>query len=166
MTDPPVFLLDANVFMQAARQYYAFDLVPAFWQALLTHAAGGRVRSIDRVKGEVDKGNDDLKQWATDKFHSWFESTGTVAVLGVYPQIIAWAQGQAQFTEAAKAEFASVADGWLVAYAKTNGCIVVTLEKFDPLIKRKIPIPNVCRAFSVPNMDTFEMLRVLGVKLG
>ena len=28
---PRVFVLDSNVFIQAKRHYYAFDLVPNFW---------------------------------------------------------------------------------------------------------------------------------------
>ena len=76
-----------------------------------------------------------------------------------------WVQGQDQFSDAAKADFARGADGWLVAYAKAKGCIVVTLETINLDIKRKVPIPNVCQAFGVQFVDTFEMLRRLGVQL-
>ena len=31
------YLLDANVFMEAHRRYYAFDLCPGFWECLLHH---------------------------------------------------------------------------------------------------------------------------------
>ena len=75
-----------------------------------------------------------------------------------------WVQAQDQFSDAAKADFATGADGWLVAYAKSKGLIVVTHEVLDPSIKRKVPIPNVCEAFSVNYVDTFEMLRQLGVR--
>ena len=67
-----------------------------------------------------------------------------------------------QFTEAARTEFASVADGWLVAYAFVNGLIVVTHEEFAPDVKRKVPIPNLCVEFDVEFANTFEMLRTLG----
>lgn len=49
MTGEPPYVLDANVFIEAARRYYAFDLAPRFWESLEHHAANGRVRSIDRV---------------------------------------------------------------------------------------------------------------------
>lgn len=77
-----------------------------------------------------------------------------------------WSQNQSQFTEAAKAEFASVADGWLIAYALAKGCAIVTHEQFDPNIRRRIKIPNACRAFDVPYIDTFQMMRTLEVELG
>ena len=77
-----------------------------------------------------------------------------------------WSQGQAQFTTAAKAEFARVADGWLVAYALAKVCIVVTHEQFNSEAKARIMIPNACRAFGVQYVDTFQMMRELGVRLG
>lgn len=44
-----IYLLDANVFIEAAQGYYAFELAPGFWQALLYHAVNGRIQSIDRA---------------------------------------------------------------------------------------------------------------------
>lgn len=167
MRTPPKYVLDANVFIQAARRYYAFDLVPSFWQALTEHAENGRVQSIDRVKAEIDRGQDALKDWANRDFHHWFISTKQADVIEAYSQIMVWAYNQSQFTNAAKAEFARAdnADAWVVAYAKAKGYVVVTQEQFDPNIKRGIPIPNACQAFSVLPVDTFQMLRDLGVTL-
>lgn len=57
------YLLDANVFIEAKRRYYAFDLCPGFWDCLVSHHQGDRIQSIDRVKQELERG-DDLLQWA------------------------------------------------------------------------------------------------------
>jgi len=35
------YVLDANVFIEAARRYYAFDIAPPFWESLVQHAANG-----------------------------------------------------------------------------------------------------------------------------
>lgn len=70
MTDGPVYLLDADVFMTAARSYYAFDVAPAFWQGLVRQASNGRLLSIDRVKDEIQRGKDDLVTWANGTFSS------------------------------------------------------------------------------------------------
>lgn len=75
-----------------------------------------------------------------------------------------WSFGQNQLTTEAKSEFARCSDGWLIAYAKVKGLTVVTHEKFNAYIKRKIPIPNVCKVFNVQYIDTFNMLRKLGIK--
>lgn len=168
MSASPVYLLDTNVFIEAARRYYAFDIAPAFWQSLIDLAADGRVVSIDRVKAEIDRGKDDLTTWVNSNFHETFATTSDPDVLTVYRDIITWAQAQTQFTDAAKAEFALAnnADAWVVAYAAAKSCIVVTHEQLDPNVRRKIPIPNACQAFNVSYVDTFQMLRALGVRLG
>ncbi len=76
-----------------------------------------------------------------------------------------WSQNNPQFLPIAKAEFATVADGWLVAFARARNYAVVTHETFDANIRRRIKIPNVCQAFHVPFFDTFQMLRNLSIRL-
>jgi hypothetical protein len=168
-SSPTRHVLDADVFMQAARHYYAFDIVPGFWQALVQHAQAGTVLSIDRVRTkEIDRGNDDLKDWANTAFLPWFAPTDEGDVIDAYRRVMHWAYTQAQFTDAAKAEFADEgnADAWLVAYALAKGCVLVTHEQFARDAKARIPVPNVCQAFGVEVVDTFQMLRALGVRLG
>lgn len=164
MTTEPVYVLDANVFIEAARRYYAFDLAPRFWESLVHHAGTGQIRSIDRVKRELDRGRDELAAWADREFSHWFCSTDETDIVECFRDIMAWIYGQRQFSDAAKADFANGADGWLVAYSKVRGCVVVTHEMPAPDARRKIPVPNVCEAFGVPYLDTFEMLRALGIR--
>jgi uncharacterized protein DUF4411 len=159
------FVLDANVFIQAYRGYYAFDLCPGYWAALLAHHDGARLCSIDRVKGELVGGGDALADWAARTVPAaFFAATIDPAVTGWFGQMMAWVQAQAQFLPAAKADFAVKADGWLVAYAKAFGFAVVTLEVSNPSVKRKVPIPNVCDAFGVEHLGTFDMLRALATQ--
>jgi hypothetical protein len=167
VSDSPKYLLDANVFMQAARQYYAFDLVPAFWKALVDHASKDRLLSIDRVKDEIERGKDELAQWANGTFRTYFVSTNEDDVLQAYGEIMRWAQAQNQYSEAAKAEFADQknADAWIVAFAKAKGCVVVTHEQPAPESRNKIKLPDACQAFGVPWTGAFSMLRALGVRL-
>lgn len=169
MSDPQQsqYVLDSNVFMEAARRYYAFDIAPAFWHGLVAHAGNGRVCSIDRVKDEIDRGNDELKEWANSDFHSWFATTDQADVISAYGRIMVFVNGQDQYTDAAKADFSRVdnADAWIVAYALAKGHCVVTHEQFDPNARAKVPMPNVCRPLSVPWTDTFQMLRDLGIRL-
>jgi hypothetical protein len=161
---PLGFALDANVFIEAARRYYAFDLAPLFWDSLINQAANGRIRSIDRVKQELERGKDSLADWINKKFSDNFASTDDEDIVKCYGEIMKWVKNQDQFSDAAKYDFAGVADGWLVAYAKVKGYWVVTHEIMNIEIKKKVPIPNICKAFNVPFVDTFEMLRSLGVR--
>jgi len=160
------FLLDANIFIEAHRRYYAFDIAPPFWNALINNAKNGRLLSIDCVESELKRGGDELSDWASGSFHQFFASTDEKAITEAYREIMVWSQSQVQFTESAKNEFARAADGWLVAYALAKDCIVVTHEQFRPEAKNEIMIPNACKAFGVEYVDTFQMMRALGVRLG
>ncbi|MGB9780655.1 DUF4411 family protein [Caldanaerobacter sp.] len=164
MIENNIYVLDANVFIEASRRYYAFDIAPAFWEALVKNAEKGYIITIDHVKQELEKGNDTLSHWMKNTFHHWCKSTSENDVISIYENVIKWVQAQNQFSDKAKYDFAGGADGWLIAYAKAKGCVVVTHEEFKSDIKRKVPIPNVCRAFNVPYINTFEMLRSLGIK--
>jgi len=157
-------VLDANVFIEAARRYYAFDLAPRFWQSLSSCVLQGHIQSIDRVKKELLQLQDDLSGWVQDGgFGNGFVPTDTDDVVQIYRDIIGWVYGQPQFLPGAKTGFASGADGWLIVYAKTRECIIVTQEVLARDAKRTVPIPNVCQAFAVPYVDTFGMLRALGI---
>jgi hypothetical protein len=78
-----------------------------------------------------------------------------------------WANSQMQFNDSAKAEFsrAENADAWVIGFAVAKEYVVVTHEQLDPAIRRRVPIPNVCEEFDVEFVDTFQMLRSLGVRL-
>jgi hypothetical protein len=160
------FVLDANVFIEAHRRYYPFDICPGFWKALIVQHEAKRVFSIDRVEKEIAEGKDRLTVWARESApQGFFKKTADQAVIAGYSKMVTWVQNEPQYDEEAKATFASVADDWLVAYAKKNGHVVVTEETYSSRAKRTVPIPNVCQQFSVQYMNTFEMLRVLGIKL-
>ena len=163
----PVYVLDSDVLMQANRMYYAFDICSGFWDSLVLHQSRSMVKSIDKVLDEINggQGMDALKRWARDIIPpDFFCSTNDADVLLRYGEIVNWVDRQ-DFTQSAKSEFASVADGWLVACGKAKNQIVVTLETSEPERKNKVKIPDVCHAFDVQCKDTFYMLRALGVNL-
>ena len=162
---PPIYVLDANVFIQAHRRWYTFDICPGFWLALLHHHKAGRIVSIDRVRKEIVAG-DALADWAKDEApSSLFASTADQAVASQFAAMMRWVQAQAQFRLEAKAEFAQEPDGWVAAYAKTHSDhVVVTHEEFSPDAKKRVPLPNVCRQFGVNYIDTFLMLKDLKVQ--
>ncbi len=159
------YVLDANVFIEAHRTYYGFDLCPGFWNALRLHHAAKRVFSIDRVRMELAQGKDALSDWARDKAaETFFKRTASQHVAGAFGTLMNWVQNEPRFTVEAKAEFAAAADGWVIAYAIANGLFVVTHEEYAPEVKRRVPIPNVCLEFGVHYCNTFEMLRELKVQ--
>jgi len=164
MTPSRRYVLDANVFIEAHKRYYAFDICPGFWVALFNNHGSGRICSIDRVRAEIVGQDDALSNWAQGLPSSFFAGTADSSVGGVFANIMTWVQSQSQYLPAAKTSFASGADGWLVAYAKTQSLWVATDEMANPNIKRKVPIPNVCDAFGVDYLGSFDLLRALGAK--
>jgi hypothetical protein len=62
-------------------------------------------------------------------------------------------------------EFLAGADPWLIAKAMTmHDCVVVTHEQFNPQIKRKFSIPNVCQTFGIHWINTFQALDATGAE--
>jgi hypothetical protein len=159
------YLLDANAFIEASNRYYAFDICPGFWSSLVAMHESKRVFSIDRIADELKEQDDEVKEWVETKVpDTFFKKTEDQAVIDKFQEMVNWVYAQPQSTDVAKAEFASVADGWVVAYASVNGLIVVTHEQYAPDARRKVPIPNVCVEFDIEYANTFEMLRELGEK--
>lgn len=165
-TPSPSYVLDANVFIQAKRRFYPFDICPGYWDALSWHASQGVICSVDKVEDELQQGKDSLWDWTKTSFDlTAFRSTNNLDVITEFGPLMTWVQAQSQFIPAAKAQFATVADGWLIAYAKSTNSVVVTLEEHNPDTKKKVPMPTVCQAFGVEWITPFEMMRRLGIKL-
>ena len=157
------FSLDANVLIAAHRNYYAPDLCPGFWQFLQHYGSAGRLSSIDRVRDEIT-GPAELLQWVNQRPASFFVSTADAQVFDAFREMQTWVQGTEQFSPEAKEEFARVADGWLAAYAKAHNTVLVTNEAFNPEVRKKVPLPVLCRRFDIRWMDTFSMLRRIGAR--
>lgn len=136
------YLIDANIFITASRTYYDFDFGNSFWNFLVEQAKNGKLASIDKVLDELNKGDDKLKKWANNQRN--------------------------QYSQNAIDEFMKEnnADTWLVALALTNinKYVIVTFEKENNQIKRKIPIPNVCKAFNIEYYNLFQMLKKMEFK--
>ena len=165
MSAQPQYLLDANIFIEAKQRYYQFDVCPGFWDWLLWHCAGGQCCSVDHVRNELLKINDDLAEWVKNNVNRQaFHDTTAPATTTAYAAVMQWVNGNPQFKVEAQSQFAAGADGWLVAYAMVNDRVLVTHEVHEPAARKRVPIPNVCRQFGVPYQNGFEMLKDLQAK--
>ena len=158
-----MYLLDANIFIQSNRAHYGLDFVPAFWDWLEHGHQAGVLCSIDKIKEELDAGQDDLTSWATGHKPLFLSVDQTVGPS--LAQLAAWATSPtAAYSAAAVAEFLSSADYQLVAYALAHKHVVVTYEVSAPGSKKKIKIPDACLAMGVKSIDPYKMLRAQSVK--
>lgn len=159
-----MFLLDANVFINASRLYYSPDIAPTFWQWLAAEHIKGNIGSIVRVRQEIDDGTaGPLKTWAAGLPASFWLSPDSHAPSSM-AQLAAWTTDPArQYTQAARAEFLSVADYFLVAQAHAGGHKVITFELPAPQSKKRVLIPDACSAMNVPYREPFGLYRQLGL---
>lgn len=157
-----MYLLDANVLIDAKNRYFAFDIVPAFWDWLGAQHSAGKVFIVQAVHDEIISGADELANWAKAQPAS-FRLAPTAADTPSLAAVSAWANGRG-FKAAAVSDFLQAADYFIVAQALTLGYMVVTHEKPDPSSKRRIKIPDACAAVGVSWMTPFEMLRAEGAK--
>lgn len=158
-----MFLVDANVLIEAKNRYYAFDIAPGFWDWLDHAHRSGSACSIEAVRKVLLKGSDELAVWAR-RNTAFFRAIdqGTTQHFG---PLTAWA-AQGNFTPAALAEFTgNDADYLLVAYAREHQHTVVTHERSQPDARKRVMIPDACMAMGVNTADTFQMLRQSGAQL-
>lgn len=160
------YLLDANILIRAYRFVYPMDIMPSFWESLLAKAKDGRFALLDQIVDEILVKEDQLSEWLMihrDKIAilDSYEPNVTVE----YRKIINDVMNDSQYNRSAKTAFADSVDSWLITYAYANGYTIVTEEKYDPQIKRKVQIPNVCKKFGVRCINTIEFLREVGIKI-
>lgn len=152
------YLLDANVFIEAKNVYYSFDVCPAFWAWIDDACRRGVVCSVERIRLEIEQGQDELSEWVADDARRipMFRAPDQ-ATLASVAQLSQWASNN-NFKAAAVAEFLSSGDLYLIADAHAHGDTVVTRERYAPDTKR-VKIPNVCQAFDIPCVPPFQMLK-------
>lgn len=166
------YCLDTNVFINSAREYYAFDIAPPFWEALVQWGQEKRLCSVELVYRELTEkflGEDDpLKGWSKTHRSSLFVELDE-ATYAEFGQIANWVN--AEYEQHQVEAFLDSADPGVIAYAKAHQLSVVTLERLGnhtrnprtrKLQAKKVFIPNVCQHFHVRYLNTFDMLRELG----
>ncbi len=127
----PIYLLDSNIFIQAHRMYYPFDVVPSFWNKILELSNKGIICSIDKVRKEICETNnpDSLSKWCENDLSNDFFADSSSAV-NFYAKIALWANNSSHFNQAAIDDFLTtdLADPWLIAAASVHGYTIVTEE--------------------------------------
>jgi hypothetical protein len=118
-----LYLLDANILITAARDFYNFDFGNNFWDFLVLKAEDNRIKSIDKVYDEIIGGNDRLKEWAKTDFFEHFLDTTEAEVLNNYSELMEWVGKQkGKYNQNAINIFTKEnnADPWLIAYTMKN----------------------------------------------
>lgn len=102
------YLLDTNIFIQAHRVYYPFDVVPHLWNKFVELSERGLIFSIDKVKNEICYSNDPdiLASWCLNELNDNFFIDSSSCV-DVYADISNWVYSSQHYTSIAKINFFS-----------------------------------------------------------
>lgn len=158
-----MYLIDANVLIEAKNRYYAFDIAPGFWAWLDCAHTEEIACSLEAVREELLEGDDELADWA--KGNTSFFRPVDQATTQHFSTLTAWATSQ-YYTPAALSDFTgNNADYLLIAYAREHQYTIVTHERSQPNARKRVLIPDACLAMGVSTVDTFQMLRDTGARL-
>lgn len=155
-------LLDANVFIEAQRHYYAMDLARGFWDWLEAEVSLPDVRSIRPVFDEMKDYGDLLSGWIRSIGHQLFLDLEADMLIHL-PEIGEWVEGHPA-KRAKKNLFLAGADPFLISACWARGWTLVTQET-SAGNKGDLKIPDACRAFGVSYTNTFELMRARSVRL-
>jgi len=157
-----LFLLDANVLIDANRDYYPLDRVPEFWGWLVFQGLHGRVKIPIEIYEELKNGNDALAVWIKmeeTKQALLFEEEVDISLIQIVLD-----QGYA--SDLADDEVQRLGrDPFLVAYALKDPTLrnIVTTENSKPRKTRANKhIPDICNSFGISWSNTFEFIKRLG----
>lgn len=167
------FLIDANTLMTASRFFYAYDLVPSFQKTFEDKIKAGNIVLLDIVKAEIDKGQDELKQWVSER-EDVFEICNHVdpEIIPKYAEVMQYIQECGFYNEKGLNDWArnEVADPWLIAAAAAKGYKLITFEQSAGSLNVKnksgrVKIPDVAKHFDVEVHNLYHMMRQLKITI-
>ncbi len=158
-----LFLLDANVLIDANRDYYPIDRVPEFWDWLLAQAGQGKalmpVETYEEVVLPRSSNPGLLEQWLIENRNQ------IVFDESVNPELVAKVTEKGYANDLTDEDIEKMGcDPFLIAYAMVDPSdrVVVTNEHSKPKKTRaNRHIPDVCKDFDIRCYNTFQFIREL-----
>jgi hypothetical protein len=158
MAAVPIYWLDTNVFIQAKNGPYKFKVFGVFWAFLHEQIDAGTIRCPKMVYQEIVKNEeerDDLANWIKTRRQSGLFVDSDPDVQRVMNRVADHVIEN--YAQQHAGHFLSGADPWLIAHAIHTEGTVVTHESAKRPDAKTARIPDVCDAFKVPCIDTYEM---------
>ena len=163
-----LYILDANVLIDANRDYYPIQRVPEFWDWMFEMGSHELIKVPEEIYEEIvtppSRRPDELAEWL--KVHK-----DTMVLDDQVSQVLVARvveQGYAQ--DLTDEEIEKVGrDPFLVAYALADipaRCVVTTEISKPCRIRANRRLPDVCRSLEVSCIHTFELIRNLNFYTG
>ena len=159
-----LYLLDANVLIDANRDYYPIARVPEFWSWLTHMAEQGNAKVPLEIYEELIEGGDPLSDLLRAYRQHFLLQEST------RPDLVRKVIQQGYADDLTDEEIAKMGrDPFLVAHALAipgRRCVVTTEASRPKRTRANRHIPDVCRDLGVPSCNTFELLRRLDFSTG
>jgi hypothetical protein len=155
-----LYLIDANVLIQAHEDYYPVDRIPQFWTWLLEMADKNIVKVPRVIFDEVTPPPGPLADWVKQKEVRDLMILGEPIARARVTYILEHGYGP----ELNDVEIEKIAkDPFLVAAAMAApDRVVVTREVSKPKRQRaNRKVPDICDRFDVPVITDFQLYRIL-----
>lgn len=156
-----IYLLDANVLINANNFYYSFDAVPQFWEWLIHMGNSDYVKIPLEIYQEIKNGTDDLSQWI--KIPD--VKSSLLLQEDPNPSYLTFVVNNGYANDLTDIEFQSLGmDPFLISYAynQNGNRTIVTAEGSKPSCKRQNRhVPDVCSDLGIPFCNQFEFAKAL-----
>ena len=171
-----LYLLDANIYIQAQGSYYDMEFCPGFWEFLDQATIVKQLASIKEIQtelkqptppkakaGEKQKEEDKLSVWVKERDHHFQDNTDP-KTQECFAEIVERLMSQPHLNVTSRDAFLDCADPWIIAKAMALASegvevCIVTHEKKVPNNSTKVKVPNVCEYFGIAYTDCFTLLR-------
>jgi hypothetical protein len=153
---PRIYSIDTSALVHAWQRDYPPDVFPSVWEKLDELATSDRLISCDEALLELERGGDDLHEWAVDRPHIFRtpdQSVQTVVsdIVNRWPEVVPEESHDGVW-----------ADPYIIAFAVVQSGTVITGEIRVGQNARRPHIPNVCEALNVPWSNLLGLLRYEG----
>lgn len=156
-----LYLLDANVLIDANRDYYPLNRVPEFWDWLINMGERGLVKIPIETYGEIEVGTDELAVWAKERYVRDALKFEEEVKIELVRQVIS--DGYANDLD--DIELSKLGkDPLLISYALVDPgsrCIVTTEKSRPKSVRSNRHVPDVCKDCGIIALHTFNLISEL-----
>ena len=156
-----LYLLDANVLIDANRDYYPITRIPEFWDWLEHQGTQDNLKLPLEMFEEIKEGSDDPSLWSKEIAVRNAILLNEEAHVATVQRVLHEGYGP----DLSDDEIEQVGrDPFLIAYAlaaQGDRCVVTTERSKPRRTRARRHVPDVCSSLHVPCIDTFEFVRAL-----
>ena len=151
-----MYSIDSAALIDAWVRKYPPDFLPSLWDEIAALIEAGTLVSPEEVLLELERGGDDLYEWAREHEHMFHPPTldlqARVAhIVNAFPSFVP-----------DRAPDGIWADPYVIALGQEVGGAVVTSERLAEPNARHVQIPNVCQSLGIRCITPLEFFRERG----